>query len=173
MDLDDYTPYDYSNAITAQRLTYEDFENSINGHNYLDISESKRKLIYERFKKGGYIAFGVLNNNELVYASWLSLDELEIPGNGIIKIKENECFFLDDYCATHMRRHGIHKVASAERIQTAKNRGKKKASIVVLKENRPALKTQIDFGFKKCFSFYYIEFFKWNKSNFLKQYIKW
>lgn len=154
-------------------LSYNDFVSSIRSNNYLEIDEAKRCIIEERFKQEGYTSYGIYDKNDLVYACWLSLNVLEIPGNGIISSNDKQCFFLDDFCAPHKRGLGIHKVANAKRLMDAKRKGKEKALIVILKGNRPALKTQMDKGFQKCFSFYTFKFLNWKKSNFFTKYQIW
>lgn len=131
-------------------LTYDDFllgDKSV-------FTPSKLALIKNRLNKG-YYAYGIVENNELIYSCWLSTKELQVnAGNVSFDLTQNECLMVDAYCPPKARGKGYHSQMNAYRLMQTVNLGRKKCIVVVLKENIPAFKSQIKVGYKVEFMFY-------------------
>ena len=138
----------------TKMLEINDFKKSYEINNFLNISKSKLNLFEWRFKHE-YEAFGVYYQNDLIYTSWLSYKTLEIPG--VDKTTEMPCGYallLDDFCASHMRKRGIHGYVNNQRLKKLKSKNIKKAFVVVMCGNTPALKSHIKNGFNISFKYF-------------------
>ena len=62
-------------ALNVKILEYEDF---CKGDKTV-FNANKLKLIKQRFESGEYIAYGILENNRLLYSTWISLNYRSFP----------------------------------------------------------------------------------------------
>ena len=101
-------------------------------------------LFKTRFQSGTYSCFGIKDNAKVVYYTWISWKHMSYPvmfnlsGN----LRENEALIENSFCDPSHRGKGYHsKMILFSLCEMAKQK-KKKALVLILKENRPALKAQ-------------------------------
>lgn len=137
-------------VANVKPLTYEDF---LRGDKTV-ITEQKLQIIKGWLAKGTYFPFGIVEDNELIYYCWLSLDELEFS-HKIIKGKLNadECLFLDSYCSPKYRRKGINTAVNAYHLMKGYEVGKTRSVVFIRRGNQPSLKCQLKVGYKIEFVF--------------------
>ncbi|MHA1845686.1 MAG: polysaccharide deacetylase family protein [Promethearchaeota archaeon] len=133
--------------MEIKQMNYKDFENS---EFFTIYPEQKRELYRKRFKNDDYQAFGVKIKGKFVYMTWISTDSIEIKAiNFKKKLTQDEAVLVDSYALPEARGLGIHNFMNGYRLRKLKEKGIKKVYAGVLSENRPALKTQLKYGFKK------------------------
>ena len=147
-------------------LCYEDFLLGDKDN----FTNSKLNIIKQRLEDDSYLPYGILENNELIYSCWISLNKFETLG-GVINnnLEHDEGLLLDAYCSPKARGRGLHNSMNAYRIWQLYRKSKSKAIVVVLTENKPAYKSQIKVGFKTAFT--YTVIIIWGKifTNFSKK----
>lgn len=134
--------YDYSDV---RELTLEDFKKG----NPLVFTPSKMSLIEDRFKSGKYYAYGIVQKDVLAYSCWINTEELQFP-RSFIKAKTlnfDEGLLQDAYCNPSFRGRGYHSKMNVLRLKKLHEQGRSKAIAIVLCENVPAYKTQLNSGF--------------------------
>lgn len=143
--------FEAANLPPVKELAYNDF---LLGDS-LVFNEKKLDLIRKRLVDGSYKAFGIEENEQLIYSCWISLKKLE-SSNACVEgeLDENEGLLVDAYCSPMARGRGLHGAMNAYRLWQLSQHGKSQAVGIVLKENIPALKSQLRVGFEVAFTFY-------------------
>lgn len=147
-------------------LTYNDF---LLGDPEI-FNAKKLKTIRYRLEQGDYLAYGIIENNKLIYSCWLSFKELQ-SSNSIINglLSDNECLMLDAYCNPRFRGQGLHSMMNAYRLMKGYERGKTKCVAIILHENIPALKSQLKVGYRIAFIYYVLTLWGKSYTNFISK----
>ena len=112
------------------------------------FSQKKLKTFFRRFNSSGYLAYGIFSKKELAYYCWISLDKFEFSENLYeYNIQQNQGLLFDAYCFPNFRRNNLHNYMNNFRLHLIKKYKKKIALVVVLSENKPALRSQFKNGF--------------------------
>lgn len=135
----------------VKTLEYEDF---LKGDKNV-FNEHKLSVIRQRFEDEGFKSFGIVENDKLVYSCWISLIKME-TSNAFMdgSLDGNEGLLLDAYCSPVARGRGLHGAMNAYRLWQISQHNKNQAVVIVLKENKPAYKSQIKVGFEVAFTYY-------------------
>jgi hypothetical protein len=140
--------YDFTDVL---ELSFDDLDRSE------AFSVDKKTLFAKRLNSNDYSCYGIKDNDELVYSTWISWKYMSYPGT--FKKSElltaEEALLEDSYCSPDYRGKGFHSKMNLFRMQKIAERGKSSILALVLKENSPALKVQLKSGFviKKKISF--------------------
>lgn len=158
--------FDKANITDVKILSYQDF---LLGDK--DVFTAKKlDVIKTRIEKGSYIPYGIVRGGHLIYSCWISFDEMETTTkclNG--QLAANEALLVDDYCTPSARGKGIHTAMNAYRLWQIAQRGKEKAIVVILKENKPAFQSQLTVGFEVAFTYYVATFWGKTYTNYFKK----
>lgn len=134
-----------------KELRYEDF---LKG-NPKEFTAEKLAFIKQRLNDPTYKAYGIFEDDYLIYSTWFSLRKLGLPieMKKPIYMSEDEGLLEDSYCDPKARGRGIHSKMNDFRIMKLHELGKKRVLALVMHGNTPAFKTQFKSGFKvkKCF----------------------
>lgn len=144
--------------VFVRELQLQDLERSAKSFN---LSNDKLELLKKRLLLGTYIALGAFDGDRLVYSCWLSLNVFESSINlsGRLSLEEDEGLLLDAFTHPDYRGLGIHTYMNAVRLNKLMDVGKKKAIVMVLSENVPAIKSQISVGFQPKMVISYVSLF--------------
>lgn len=135
----------------VKELIFDDFKK---GDSTI-FTPQKINLLKRRFDSGGYLAYGLMSNNQLIYSCMLSLEEMCFSNQLILdNLEHDECLMIDAYCSKENRGCGIHGMMNIYRLMKGFEYGKKKCIVIVLKENLPSLKSQTKVGFKIMFTYF-------------------
>lgn len=138
--------------LPVKELTYEDF---LKGDKSV-FSGKKLDLVKNRLQDPYYKAYGIIENNRLIYSTWISLKQLGLT----IKLKDpivmasDEGLLEDSYCDPIARGRGLHGKMNNYRIKKLYELGKRRVIALVLDGNTPALKVQKKCGFEELGTFY-------------------
>jgi len=150
----------------VKKLTYDDF---LLGDKTI-FTDKKLHLIKKRLQDDNYHAYGIIENGQLIYSCWISLKKLE-SSNACVEglLDDNEGLLVDAYCSPTARGRGLHGAMNAYRLWQLAQNGKNQAVGIVLKENKPAYKSQIKVGFEVAFTYYVA--YVWGKTftNYFKR----
>ena len=147
-------------------LKYEDFEKG----DKRVFNERKLALIRQRLKDESFKAFGIIENNSLIYSCWISLKKMETSDACVVgELDNNEGLLIDAYCSPVARGRGLHGAMNAYRLWQIAQNDKTHAVAIVIKENTPAYKSQVKVGFKTVFTYFVVT--TWGKSytNYFKK----
>ena len=126
-----------------------------------EFTTAKLEVIKKRYGDESYKAFGIIENNKLIYSCWISLKILGLPV--ILKDKiilgPEQGYLEDAYCSLQTRGRGFHTKMISYRLSRLYDNGKKYGVITVLNGNIPALKANIKSGMKDLGVFYCGKFF--------------
>lgn len=151
IDLDKVNQQLESFNLPVKELTYEDF---LKGNKQV-FSGSKLAFIKERLKDPNYKAYGIVENDYLIYSTWVSLRKLGLSvDTKEILLAEDEGLLEDSFCDPIARGRGIHGAMNWWRIRKLYELGKRKVIAIVLDGNTPAMKVQTKCGFKDYGTFY-------------------
>lgn len=145
--------------IKVCELTISDYDNEL-WKNFLSENE---RIIYEaQFKNKRAKAYGAFIDSKLAYSTWILYGEI-IYSERKILLKQDDCaLLLDTYCHPQFRGKGIHNYMNHWCLCEMKRHGSKKAYVIVLSYNRPAIKTQLKCGMQIERTFY--RFLLWKKT---------
>lgn len=165
IDKDELFSFYNSKPISdIKELTMEDFLLYKN-----DFSERKIDTISKRFQSKTYRAYGIIRDKRLVYYCWISLEEFRTSCKDIKgTLQENEFLLIDAFCHPTYRGQGLHGTMNAYRLLQGYKLGYTKSVGIVLKENKPALRSQIKVGFKVEFIYYVCNIWGKTYTNFYK-----
>lgn len=153
--------------LLVNRLDWNNIELLMKQYNYSDVvkldlnsfktahpetfHEENLKLIKTRFQNGKHECYGIFHNDKLIYSTWISTDKIvfNYPVNKTIAIKSNQAILEGSYCHPDFRGRGLHSKMNIFRLKRILEMGITEAIVIVVAENRPALKTQIKSGFHK------------------------
>lgn len=137
--------------LQVKELTYKDF---LKGNKQV-FSGTKLAFIKERLNDSNYKAYGIVENDYLIYSTWVSLRKLGLSvDTKEILLAEDEGLLEDSFCDPIARGRGIHGAMNWWRIRKLYELGKRKVIAIVLDGNSPAFKVQFKCGFKEYGTFY-------------------
>ena len=151
----------------VKELTYDDF---LLGDKMI-FNKKKLEIIKYRCSDTDYKAYGIVENNILIYSTWISLKQLGLPIKSNIELLENEGLLEDSYCHPSARGKGLHSIMNHYRLRKLYEFGKTECIVIVLDGNIPAYKVQMKSGFEDLGVFYIgkilgIRFSTLNKSKY-------
>lgn len=113
------------------------------------IGKEKLKLFQERFNSENYSCFSIIKNDKVAYLTWISWRDMNYPTlfNKQEKLDGKQALLEDSYCDPDYRGKGLHSKMNIFRLKKIIERGRFEALVMVLKENKPAIKVQIKSGF--------------------------
>ena len=130
--------------LKVQKLDYDDF--LLGDPN--EFSEQKLRIIKRRLNSDFYHCYGLVENDKLIYSTWISLKKIGLPiVDGITDLLGNEGFLEDSYCHPSHRGKGLHSKFNLYRMAKIYELGKKNCLVFVFKGNIAALKVQLRAGF--------------------------
>ena len=161
-------------------------EKKIQLHDYSDVKEfyyddvkdsnlfdnKKKELFKKRFESKNYSCFGIKSNHEIIYLTWISWNHMNYPS--IFNMREpmmrDEALLEDSFCNPIYRGMGYHSKMNIYRLNIMLANGIKKAIVLILKENIPAIKVQLKSGFKISQIIKYRKFFNLSRIKKIKYY---
>lgn len=137
--------------LDVKELQYSDF---LKGDPNV-FKGDKMELYKERCQDPNYKAYGIFENDKLIYSAWISLKKfgLAIESKPILLAKD-EGYLEDAHCDPLARGRGFHSKMNNYRIQQLFKLGKKVAVVTVREGNIPALKVQAKSGMVDLGYFY-------------------
>lgn len=149
----------------VRELTYDDF---LLGDKEI-FNDKKLNLIKERFSLKTYKAWGIVRGDALAYSCWLSFDEFKTSQSEIFgKLDRTECLMIDAYCNPKFRGMGLHGAMNSYRLLKGYEEGCSKCIVIILHENKPALKSQLKVGYKNRFIYYVFTIWGKTYTNYFK-----
>ena len=153
--------------LPVKQLKYEDFLLSDSSQ----LTHKKLLSIKSRLSDGDHIAYGIIDNNQLIYSNWVSLRTLSLPIKRSFELLPNEGSLEDGYCRPQERGKGIHSKMNYYILSQLYHNGKDTAIAIVLDGNTPAQRVKYKSGFKEygtfyCGKFFGIEFTTLNKCKY-------
>ena len=137
--------------LPIRELKYEDF---LKGNKQV-FAGAKLAFIKERLKDPDYKVYGIIENDYLIYSTWVSLRKLGLSvDTKEILLSEDEGLLEDSFCDPIARGRGIHGKMNWWRIRKLYELGKRRVIAIVLDGNAPAFKVQTKCGFKDLGTFY-------------------
>ena len=136
------------NGGKIQKLCQEDFERGDKTY-----FTPEKLEIYKIWFQKGLEAYGFFVEEKLVCSAWISYHELILSKEYTCNLPANTALLLDGYCHVDYRKRGFHKYINRYRLEVLKEKGISQVFVVVRKNNTPALKTQLTFGFEVCKTF--------------------
>lgn len=133
-----------------KELEYNDFKKG----DASVFKNEKLNLINNRLQNPHYTAYGILENDRLLYSTWISDGVLTMPNGQQYPIIDDEGILEDSYCSPMARGRGFHSKMNFFRISKFKDLRKSRIIAIVLDGNTPAMKVQTKSGFKEKFCFY-------------------
>lgn len=142
--------------LQPKRLTYEDF---LKG-DPTEFNESRLAGIKEHLENPSYKAWGIIENGVLIYSTWISTINLDMPlKHQKYKLQPDEGLLDDSYCHPSARGRGIHSKMNKFRLLQLCNEGKHRAAVIVLDGNTTSLNVQLKAGFREVATFRIINVF--------------
>ena len=138
--------------LNPKELTYEDF---LLGDQTV-FKGKKLELYKRRFQDPTYKAYGIIENGNLVYSTWISYHRvgMSIETNPIY-LAPNEGYLEDSYCAPIARGRGLHSKMNCFRIRKIWESGRNRVIAIVQDGNIPALKVQSKCGLEEIGTFHH------------------
>jgi len=138
-------------TLPVKELTYEDF---LKG-NKTTFNEKKLAIIKARLQDKNYKCYGIIENDVLVYSTWISLERLGLSVNTKpIYLLPHEGLLEDSFCDPIARGRGLHGLMNFYRLEKLYELGKTTVLAMVLDGNTPAMKVQLKSGFEELGTFY-------------------
>lgn len=125
------------------------------------FTEEKQKIYEQRFCNNRAKAYGAFINGELVYSTWILYGEIVFREKVSLIKSDDYALLLDSYCHPNFRGRGLHNYMNYWCLYEMTNHGVKKAYVIVLSYNRPAIKTQRKCGLQVEKTFYGFKIGKW------------
>ncbi len=121
-----------------------------------EFTPAKLEVIQERFQDKSYKAFGIKENDQLIYSCWISFEKLGIPIviNNPIRLKQQQGYLEDMYCSISARGKGLHTKMISYCLSRLYDYGKTEGIITIIDGNVPALKASIKSGMNDIGVFY-------------------
>lgn len=137
--------------LPVKELTFKDF---LKGDTTV-FHGKKLELVKKRLQDKNYKCYGIIENDRLIYSTWISLERLGLSVNTKpIYLLSNEGLLEDSYCDPIARGRGIHGKMNLYRIKKLYELGKTRVLAIVLDGNLPAMKVQLKCGFEELGTFY-------------------
>lgn len=133
--------YNYNDV---KELSWKDLQD------YSDFNQDKLELYRKRYESEEYSCYGIIEDNRIVYSTWISWKSMNYPTSFNITdtLKDDEALLEDSYCHPDYRGKGFHSKMNIYRLYKISERGIDNVLGLVLVENTPALKVQYKSGFK-------------------------
>lgn len=141
--------------LPVRELQYEDF---LHG-NPSFFTSSKLEGVKQRLTDGQHKAYGIIDDDKLIYSTWIGLEQLSLPVKSNHKLAKNEGLLEDSYCDVSARGKGLHYQMNIFRVNELYKFGKNRVIAIVMSGNQPAFKVQYKTGFHECGTFYCGEIF--------------
>ena len=120
-----------------------------------EFTPEKLASIKNRIEDSSYKCYGIIEEDRLIYSTWVSLSKLGLSvDTKPIFLDAEEGLLEDSYCDPIARGRSIHGKMNVYRIKKLYELGKKCVVAIVLDGNTPAMKVQIKCGFKEVGTFY-------------------
>lgn len=138
--------------IDVKELTYEDF---LKGDP--QVFHGCKLMVYkQRFEDDSYRAYGIIENDRLIYSTWISLHRMGMSiETHPVYLANNEGYLEDSYCDPIARGRGLHSRMNNYRIKKIYEAGKNRVIAIVQEGNAPAFKVQFKSGFQELGTFYH------------------
>lgn len=138
--------------LNPKELIFEDF---LLGDRTVFRGE-KLELYKQRFRDPTYKAYGIIENNRLVYSTWISYHRvgMSIETNPVY-LAPNEGYLEDSYCAPFARGRGLHGKMNNFRIRKIWESGRNRVIAIVQDGNIPAFKVQFKSGLEELGTFFH------------------
>lgn len=138
--------------LDVKELTYEDF---LKGDPKV-FKGAKMEIYKTRCEDPTYKAYGIIENDRLIYSTWVSLHKMGM----VVERKQeylapNEGYLEDSYCDPVARGRGLHSRMNNYRIKKIYEAGKNRVIAIVQDGNIPAMKVQLKSGFEEIGHFYH------------------
>lgn len=138
--------------LDVKELDYEDF---LKGDSTV-FRGAKMELYNNRCADPTYKAYGIIENDRLIYSTWVSLHKMGM----VVERKQeylapNEGYLEDSYCDPVARGRGLHSRMNNYRIKKIYEAGKNRVIAIVQDGNIPAMKVQLKSGFEEIGYFYH------------------
>ena len=131
--------------LKVKELRYEDF---LKG-NPENFDAFKLEIIKERLKSTDYKSWGIIENDVLIYSTWISTGHIGLPYGKInAPLLPNEGLLEDSYCDPIARGRGLHGKMNLYRIKQLYEMDRARVVVIVYDKNEPALKVQRKCGFE-------------------------
>jgi hypothetical protein len=117
------------------------------------INNKKLEIFRNRLKNPLIEGYGLFVQGNLACYGWINYEKLEISSYTSFPLPPGSALVFDAFCHPDYRRRGCHKIISAYRIYRVCKSSIKNIFVIVLKNNKPSIKTQISHGFKITQSF--------------------
>lgn len=138
--------------LDVKELVYEDF---LKGDPNV-FKGKKMELYKQRCQDPTYKAYGIVEDNHLVYSTWVSLHRLGMSvETKPVYLAPNEGYLEDSYCDPIARGRGLHSKMNNYRIKKIFEAGKDRVIAIVQEGNTPAFKVQFKSGFEEIGTFYH------------------
>lgn len=139
-------------CLPVKELVYDDFfkgdKNFFKG--------SKLELYKQRCLDPTYKAYGIIENDRLVYSTWISFFRMGMAiETKPFYLNDDEGYLEDSYCDPIARGRGLHGKMNDFRIKKIYENGKKKVVAIVQENNMPAFKVQFRSGLEEIGTFRY------------------
>lgn len=155
--LEDVCPPPERSDIEIRELTLSDYENEL----WKDFLTEEKRVLYEaRFKDSHAHAYGAFFDGTLAYSTWILYEKVIFSETETLLQSSDCALLLDTYCHPRFRGCGIHNYMNQWRLCKIKLCGMKKAYVIVLSYNRPAVKTQLKCGMEVEKTFYSFRVYK-------------
>ena len=136
--------------LSVKELEYEDF---LMGDSTV-FTPRKLESVFNRLNDGTHKAYGIIENDRLIYSTWISTKELSLPVAVSYTLASNEGLLEDSYCSVDARGRGLHYKMNLYRIARLYELGKNRVVAIVMDGNAPAFKVQFKSGFREIGTFY-------------------
>ena len=142
--------------LDVKELKFEDFEKGDP-----NVFQGRKMEIYkQRFADKTYRAYGIIENDRLVYSTWVSLHRMGMSvETHAVYLAENEGYLEDSYCDPIARGRGFHGHMNNYRIKKIYETGRNRVIAIVQEGNTPAFKVQFKSGLEEIGTFYHGKIF--------------
>lgn len=137
--------------LDVKELTYDDF---LKGDSNV-FKGKKLELYRRRCQDNTYTAYGIIENDRLIYSTWVSMRRvgMSIETNPVY-LAPNEGYLEDSYCDPLARGRGLHSKMNNYRVKKIYESGRNRVIAIVQEGNAPAFKVQFKSGFEDLGTFY-------------------
>jgi len=148
-------------GVEIADLSYQDLEES----QFFDLfPPMKKEIIRKRFFSPDYQPFGAKIHGRLVYITWIANNDLRIEAIRFHqKLAKGESVLVDSFAHPDARGLGLHTLMNGYRLNKLRQKAVKKVYAAVLAENRPALRTQLRYGFKNGEKITWLKWGRWER----------
>lgn len=121
-----------------------------------EFTAEKLEIVKKRLDDNTYKAYGIIEDNKLIYSGWISLEKIGLPVilKDEIHLNEYQGYLEDAFCSLNSRGKGIHSKMISYRLSRLFELGKKEAIVTVIEGNTPSLKAEMKNGMKDLGVFY-------------------